>query len=132
MPFTIAEERVATVFSFSCEKRRCKTNGYDFQLPGMCGFGLGGGLAFRNNYLGYICKKARTVANGLSAGLFVPIMCAAMSFSHSLLFAFARRPPVTSRYAPILLVKDSCMPSPNKRNTFFSKSWYCVISSRAS
>ncbi len=41
-------------------------------------------------YLGYICKKARTVANGLSAGLFVPIILEAICFSHSLLFEFER------------------------------------------
>ena len=58
-------------------------------------------------YLGYMCKKARTVANGLSAGLFVPIIREAISFSHGLLLAFERRPAVASRYAPIVRVNDS-------------------------
>jgi hypothetical protein len=73
-------------------------------------------------YLGYMCKKARTVAKGLSAGLFVPIIHEAISFSHSLLFEFDSRPPVASRYAPIVRVKDSWMPSPNKLKTFFNTS----------
>ena len=54
-----------------------------------------------------MCKKARTVANGLSAGLFVPIMREAISFSHALLLPFERVPVVASRYAPIVRVNDS-------------------------
>jgi hypothetical protein len=74
----------------------------------------------RDMYLGYMCKKARTVAKGLSAGLFVPIIREAIPFSHTLFLEFDSRPPVVSRYAPIVRVNDSCMPSPNKRKMFFN------------
>jgi hypothetical protein len=57
--------------------------------------------------LGYISKNARTVAKGLSAPLLVHVMRPAISFSHSLLFLFAKRPLVTSRYFPIVRVRDS-------------------------
>ena len=48
-------------------------------------------------YLGYMCKKARTVAKGLSAALLVHIIREAMSFSQSDLCLLARPPPVASR-----------------------------------
>ncbi len=57
--------------------------------------------------LGYISKNARTVAKGLSVPLFVHAMRPAISFSHSLLFLFDKRPFVTSRYFPIVRVRDS-------------------------
>ncbi len=58
-------------------------------------------------HLGYISKNARTVAKGLSAPLLVHVMRPAISFSHSLLFLFAKRPLVTARYFPIVRVRDS-------------------------
>ncbi len=81
-----------------------------------------GSINGRGMYLGYMCKNARTVAKGLSAGLLDPIIRAAMSFSHVLLFEFDNRPDVTSRYSPIVRVKDSCIPSPNTLKTFFNTS----------
>jgi hypothetical protein len=68
-------------------------------------------------YLGYICRKARTVANGPSAWLLVQIMRAAMSLSHLLLLLFASCPPVTSRYCAMVRVKDSSIAFPNTAKT---------------
>ncbi len=85
----------------------------------------------RSFSVGYMCRKARAVAKGPSAGLFVQIMRLATSFSHSVLVAFRKRPPVASKYSPIVLVSDSLMASPNSRNTCFNIILYCSTSSRA-
>jgi hypothetical protein len=64
----------------------------------------------RSFSVGYKCRKARAVANGPSAGLLVQIILLAISFSNSVIPEFRKRPPVASRYSPIVRVNDSLMP----------------------
>jgi hypothetical protein len=72
----------------------------------------------RGRDLGYMCNNAQTVAKGASVGLLVPIMRAAISFSHSVLCFVANLPPVTSRHWPRVRVRDSCIAAPKMLKTF--------------
>ena len=87
VPFIMACDMVATSRSFKL--------GEGTGVGVGSGMGTGQDRCVRNHYLGYVSKKARTVANGLSAPLFVHAMRPAISFSHWLLLSLASSPPVT-------------------------------------
>ena len=87
VPFIMACDMVATSRSFKL--------GEGTGVGVGSGMGTGQDRCVRNHYLGYVSKKARTVANGLSAPLFVHAMRPAISFSHWLLLPLASSPPVT-------------------------------------